>query len=379
METSTISTPRASGVTTRHVAARAGVAQASVSAVLNGGTGRSVSPATRQRILEAAEELGYRRNHAAGAMRTGNTHMLGWIGGELGEEQVGKMLSGALEAADAGGYTLKILRLGDLGNAQQVIRRSSELRLMGVLALHLPFATQSELHHEAKRYGYPLVLVDGRAGESEILGVASDDEGGIGAGVDHLVGLGHRRIAFISGGEEQSALYSARKDAFLSAMRAHGLSVPPDFIGHGEFSLCAPSQKAAHELLCLPPERRPTAIFCSGDLIALATMQVARQLGITLPEELSIVGFANMSASEFAFPPLTTIEQPFADIGRVAVRLLLEVVETQLKAATPQPDGVPHNPLPEKPAFNPVRLPTRLIERASTAPAPVEPGTAFRL
>lgn len=372
METSTTSTLRASGVTTRHVAARAGVAQASVSAVLNGGMGRSVSPATRQRILEAAEELGYRRNHAAGAMRTGNTHMLGWIGGELGEEQVGKMLSGALEAADAQGYTLKILRLGDLGNAQQVIRRSSELRLMGVLALHLPFATQSELHHEAKRYGYPLVLVDGRAGESEIPCIASDDEGGIQAGVDHLVALGHRRIAFISGGEEKSALYSARKDAFLSAMLGHGLSVPPDLIGHGEFSSRAPSQKAAHELLCLSPERRPTAIFCSGDLIALATMQVARLLCVNVPDELSIVGFANMSASEFVSPPLTTIEQPFADIGRAAVRLLLEVVEGQFQGAADKPGSALQSPSKEaSPTFNPMRLPTRLIERASTAPAPV--------
>lgn len=365
------SSPRASEVTTRHVAARAGVAQASVSAVLNGGTGRCVSPATRQRILEAAEELGYRRNHAAGAMRTGNTHMLGWIGGELGEEHVGKMLSGALEAADAGGYTLKILRLGELGNAQQVIRRSSELRLMGVLALHLPFATQTELHREARRYGYPLVLVDGRAGD-EILGVASDDEGGIEAGVAHLVGLGHRRIAFISGGEEKSVLFSARKDAFLSAIQGYGLSVPADFIGHGEFSSLAPSQNAARELLCLPLERRPTAIFCSGDLIALATMQVAMQLRIVVPEELSVVGFANMSASEFVSPPLTTIEQPFADIGRAAVRLLLEVVEGQFQGAADKPGSALQSPSKEaSPTFNPMRLPTRLIERASTAPAPV--------
>lgn len=366
------SSPRASGVTTRHVAARAGVAQASVSAVLNGVTGRCVSPATRERIIEAAEELGYRRNHSAGAMRTGNTHMLGWIGGELSEEHVGKMLSGALEAADAQGYTLKILRLGELGNAQQVIRRSSELRLMGVLALHLPIATQTELHCEAKRYGYPLVLMDARWQEGEIPFIASDDEQGIQEGVDHLVRLGHRRIAFISAGEETSLLASTRKGAFLAAMAGHGLEVAPDFIAYGDFSLRAPSLQAARALLCLPQKRRPTAIFCSGDFIALAAMQMAQQLHICVPQELSVVGFANMSVTEFVTPALTTIEQPFAAIGRTAVRLLLEIVESQLKEAADKPtDTTPHPP--KAPLFHvPVHLPTRLIERDSTAPPPFE-------
>lgn len=370
----TPSSPRAAGVTTRHVAARAGVAQASVSAVLNGGTGRYVSPATRQRVLEAAEELGYRRNHAAGAMRTGNTRMLGWIGGVLGEEHVGKMLDGVLEAADAQGYTLKILRLGELGNAQQVIRRSSELRLMGVLALHLPVATQSELHCEAKRYGYPLVLMDGRPQEKEIPYIASDDEAGIQEGVDHLVRLGHRRIAFISAGEESAPVSLAREGTFCSAMAAHGLAVPPAFIGRGGFTAREPSLEAAHALLCLPRDRRPTAIFCSGDLIALSTMQVARQLQICVPQQLSVVGFANMSAAQFATPALTTIAQPFADMGRAAVRLLLDLVESQVKETAREPGNPARQTSDEaSPAFNiPMRLPTRLIERASTAPVPFD-------
>jgi len=359
------SSRRSSGITTRDVAARARVAQASVSAVLNGGSGRCVSPATRQRILDAAEELGYRRNHAASVMRTGNTQMLGWLGGNLGEEHVGKMLSGALEAADLAGYTLKILRLGELGNALQVIRRSSELRLMGMLALHLPVATQNDLHDEAMCYGYPLVFMDERSERTDVPQVVSDDEGGIELGIEHLVKLGHQRIAFISAGEEASVLSSSREQGFLRAMGKRGLDVPPHWIAHGSFSSREPSLQAARSLLGLRGKRRPTAVLCSGDFIALATLQVAREMGLSVPQELSIVGFANMNVGEFATPQLTTIEQPFMDIGRKAVHVLLSVIESRI-----QRDGAAPVTLEEHSARfeTPFCLPTRLIERASTAP-----------
>lgn len=359
------SSRRSSGTTTRDVAARAGVAQASVSAVLNGGSGRYVSPGTRQRILDAAEELGYRRNHAASVMRTGNTQMLGWLGGNLGEEHVGKMLSGALEAADLAGYTLKILSLGELGNAHQAIRRSSELRLMGVLALHLPVATQNDLHNEATRFGCPLVFMDERSERTDVPQVVSDDEGGIEQGLEHLMKLGHGRIAFISAGEEASVLSSSREQAFLRAMDKRGLEVPPHWIAHGSFSSREPSLQAARALLSLQREKRPTAILCSGDFIALATLQVAREMGLSVPQELSIVGFANMNVSEFATPQLTTIEQPFVDIGRKAVHVLLGVIESRIEN-----DGAAPVSLEERGAKfeTPLCLPTRLIERASTAP-----------
>lgn len=363
-------------VTLRNIAESVGVSVQSVSGVLNeGGIPKRVSPQTRQRILAAAEELGYRRNQGARAMRTGNTRMLGWLGGNLREEHVGKMLEGALEATDACGYTLKILRLGDIGNAQQVIRRSSELRLMGVLALHLPVTTQTELNAEAKSYGYPLVLMDAPSDRTDIPQVVSDDEGGICEGVRHLVELGHRRIAFVSAEADNASLGRNRERAFQAAMASHRLEVPSGFITHGSFSARDPSFQAAHALLCLPPQRRPTAIFCAGDFIALATLQAAQEQGIDVPRQLSIIGFANLSVLDFVTPRLTSIEQPFVEIGRQAVHLLLNVVEAQEKEHGGRP-GASTDASKMRLAFQePLRLQTRLIQRASTAPPPLECAT----
>lgn len=345
----------------KDIAQRAGVSSTTVSFVLNGRCDETrISDATRTRVLCAAEEMGYRSNHLARAMRTGNSRMLGSVGGVLSEEHVGKMLAGALESADAQGYTLKIFRLNHMGeNAREVIRRSSELRLMGVLALHLPVATQTELYEEARRYGYPVVLMDGRSEQADFPQVLSDDESGIHSGVEHLVKLGHKRIAF-SSGEKSLGISASREQAFVAAMKKHGLAVLPEHMTYGDFRLREPSVQAARALLCLPKTRRPTAIFCSGDLIALTTLQVAHELKISVPADLSLIGFANMSVSEFATPQLTTIEQPFEEIGRAAVRILLDIVEEKTGS------GSAEFPVPRE--AKPLRLPTRFIERASTAP-----------
>ena len=382
------------------IAVRAGVSSATVSFVLNDRHAEErISEKTRDKVLEAAEELGYRSNQMARAMRTGNTLMLGMLGGDTGEEPVGKMVAGALQAADERGYTLKILRNSIGGSAQQVIRRCSELRLMGVIALHLPPQTLSELRTEADRYGYPLVLMDARSEVSDMPQVVSDDEAGIEAGVAHLAGLGHSKIAFISG-EDLSTLSALRENAFDAAMRHHGLEVPESFVVRGDYHFHEPSVQAAHSLLCLPAEKRPTAIFCSGDLIALATLQVAHERRLSVPRDLSVVGFANFCVSEFSTPQLTTVEQPFAEMGSVAVNLLLEILERKEEArlghaandkqkqsggarsglrqkaeaakASPSAEEEcgalcqPHSSTRTSRAV--YKLPTQLIERASTAP-----------
>jgi len=387
------------------IAVRAGVSSATVSFVLNDRHAEErISEKTRNKVLEAAEELGYRSNQMARAMRTGNTLMLGMLGGDTSEEPVGKMVVGALQAADERGYTLKILRDSLGGSAQQVIRRCSELRLMGVIALHLPPQTLSELRTEARRYGYPLVLMDARS-DSDMPQVVSDDEAGIEAGVAHLAGLGHTKIAFISG-EALSTLSALREKAFGTAMQRRGLALPESYVARGDYHLHKPSFEAAHSLLSLPEDERPTAIFCSGDLIALATLQVAHEMKLSVPSNLSIVGFADFRVAAFATPPLTTVEQPFAEMGRVAVNLLLEILERKesvklndaarhdaarhdqkqsrvergawrekavaMAASSGEQECAAPDEAHSSTRINPFthKLPTHLIVRASTAPPP---------
>jgi LacI family transcriptional regulator len=341
------------------IATHAGVSPTTVSFVLNERHERvGISEKTRLKVLQAAEELGYRSNGLARAMRTGNTKMLGVLGGDTAEEQVGRMLKGALEAADAQGYTLKLLRLHAFGSAQQVIRRISELRLMGMLALHLPDSVLAELHTEAREYKTPLVLMDARCDNAEITQVVSDDEGGIAASVDHMVKLGHSKIAFISGGK--SVLVDARKAAFQAAMARHGLMVPANYFQEGGFGMRELSAQAARALLSLAPTKRPTAIVCSGDLIAMATLQVAHELQLHVPHDLSVTGFANLTACGYSTPQLTTIEQPFVEMGRTAVNMLLDSISTEGTGSD--------NSEPKKTGRGIKVLPTRLIERASTAP-----------
>jgi len=268
---------------------------------------------------------------------------------------------------------------------------------MGVIALHLPPQTLSELRSEAGRYGYPLVLMDARS-DSDMPQVVSDDEAGIESGIEHLAGLGHTKIAFISG-EELSTLSALREKAFGAAMQRRGLALPESYVARGDYHLHKPSFEAAHSLLSLPEDERPTAIFCSGDLIALATLQVAHEMKLSVPSNLSIVGFADFRVAAFATPPLTTVKQPFAEMGRVAVNLLLEILERKecvklndaarhdqkqsrvergalrekavaMAASSGEQECAAPDEAHSSTRINPFihKLPTHLIVRASTAP-----------
>lgn len=350
------------------IAQHVGVSATTVSYVLSDGPAAArISPETRAKILKAAEELGYRSNHFARAMRTGDTKMLGVLGGRTEEPHVGRMIEGTLDAADAHGYTLKLLRLHAMGNsARHAIRRSSELRLSGILALHLPEDTLEELHLEAHKYQTPLVLMDTYCQNAQIHQVVSDDEGGFSLGVQHLAQLGHRKIGMVKGGGT-TAIGVARKYAFVRALAAHGLQPEESLVQEGSFHDRAASVEAARRLLTLPEGQRPTAIFCASDLMALATLRAARELGLDVPRQVSVIGFSNMIHCEYAYPALTTIDQGFQTMGSTALNLLLGLIAARgqehneaagAKEATPAPAG------------NVTLLPTSLVVRESTCPPP---------
>ena len=341
------------------IAERAGVSSSTVSFVLNDRhEAARISEATRQRVLVAAQEMGYRANHGARAMRTGNTRMLGIMGGDIGMEQVGTMVAGALDELEAHDYTLKLLPTplgGSLESAQEVVRRSSELRLQGAIAMHLSIQAIEVFEAEARRYKYPLLLLDTPAPNSQLPEVVSDDEGGIAAGLEYLIGLGHRRIALVSGALPD-ALVSLRQTAFEQNLRLHGLSTPAHYLQYGDFNARAPSVEAARALLSLPTTERPTALFCMGDLMAMAALQVASELNLRVPADVSIVGFADFALAQFANPPLTTVRQDFGAMGRIAANQILQMCG---HAADARPSH-----------FYSKRVPTQLIVRGTTGPVP---------
>ena len=194
----------------------------------------------------------------------------------------------------------------------------------------------------------PVVAVDPHTGPAAFPTVDADNVAGAMAATQHLLDLGHRRIALL-GGREDLESARLREKGFRDATAVAGIRVDPDLVRVGGYrpeSAGAP----ARELLSRPD--RPTAVFAANDISAIRTVEVARELGLRVPEDVSVVGFDNVPESALSTPSLTTIAQPLHDIGVTALRMLVEL----LAGREPTPGHV--------------CLPTHLVVRDSTGPAP---------
>ena len=195
-------------------------------------------------------------------------------------------------------------------------------------------------------FGAPVVAVDHNAGSSSLPSVDSDNFNGAVTATDYLIGLGHRRIGFLEG---RADLESARlrKGGYRHALEKAGITVDPALIRVGEFQPES-AEDAARQLLTTGGE--PSAIFAANDVSALATISVARSLGLRVPDDLSVIGFDNVPESALSDPPLTTIEQPIQQMGFDATRLLIGLIDGE-----------------EVPSTH-TMLPTRLVVRGSCRP-----------
>lgn len=339
-------------VTMNDIAARVGVSQATVSYVLNErSTGVRIREETRLRILEAAAELGYRRNDLARAMVTGKNFVLGFLTRNPSSEGTNRVIVGAQEQANRSKYLIKLLPISDTDareNYRACIERCIEQRLAGILVQHLGQEALDYLHSEVRRYGIPVALVDDPPALKWGIRVVSDDESGIQAAVEHLVDLGHQNIAFISA-QARSPLAVARQRCFCEALTRHGLRVPPEYVVSTDWQNQSVIESEVRGFLT-DASLRPSAVVCAGDGIAMVTLRVARAAGLVLPRDLSVVGFADLAMAAFADPPLTTVAQSFEEMGRVAVRRLLARAESE---------GSPNEP-------ETITVPTLLVVRGST-------------
>jgi len=180
----------------------------------------------------------------------------------------------------------------------------------------------SDLVETVRREQFPAVATSADAMVLGIPTVDSDNDMGIVLAVEHLIGLGHRKIAHLAGtmGQTSSII---RRDAFFSVMARHGLEVPDQYVLEpGYFK----DKAYVYALALLRRPDRPTALCCANDDIALGAMQAAKELGIGIPDELSIVGYDDTVIGRFNDPSLTSIRQPTADMGRMAVNLLLQQI-----------------------------------------------------
>ncbi|NEE01117.1 LacI family DNA-binding transcriptional regulator [Phytoactinopolyspora halotolerans] len=323
-------------VTIGDVARTAKVSVATVSKVINGRYG--VAPETELRVQEVIRQLGYESSIVARSLRSRRTNVIGILVAEF-EPFSTELLKGVSEAVDGTGYEL-MAYTGGLGRHDRVGWEQRNLsRLAGTLIDGAVLVTPTvSIEHGT----IPVVAVDPHTGPSGTPTVDADSFAGARLATQHLISLGHSRIGFL-GGREDLESATLREQGYRSALEEAGIAVDPDLMRIGGYRPDL-ADTPAHELLSLPD--RPTAIFAANDLSAIRTMEVARELGLRIPDDISVIGFDNVPESALTDPPLTTVAQPIHQMGAEALGMVIDLI-----------NGVTREPH--------VRLPTSLVTRSS--------------
>jgi LacI family transcriptional regulator len=308
--------PLGGRVTMQQVAAEAGVSISTVSKVINGRYGVSVE--TVEQVSKVIDRLGYEASLVARSLRNRRTNVVGVLVMDF-EPFSTEVLKGVADAIHGSGYELIAYSAGGHDEAQVGWERRSLSRLMGSLVDGAVLVTPTVTDVQSDG---PVVAVDPHTGPSRLPSVTADNLQGARLGVEHLLGLGHTRIGMITGRSDLSSAQQ-REQGYREALLAAGLPVDEALVRRGGFEP-EMARDAARELLSLPSP--PTAVFAANDLSALTTLEVAAELGIDVPRDLSVVGFDNIPESVLADPPLTTVQQPIRRMGAEATRVLLGLI-----------------------------------------------------
>ncbi len=331
-------------MTMADVATLAGVSVPTVSKVLNGRP--DVAAATRTRVERVISEHGFVRNHAARALRSARSGLVDLVVHDLESPYHLEIIRGVEEGFEDQdvGVVLSAVH-GERKRARRwlegVRNRSSD---GAVLVLS---GAQPEQMAELRAMDIPFVLLDhwGQA-DPGIPSVGATNWAGARDATEHLLSLGHQRIAII-GGDPHAPSAHARLAGYRAALEQAGLTPDPDLSRPGAYR--APTGYS-ETLALLDLERPPTAIFAGSDEQALGTLQALRERGLHAPDDISVVGFDDIPFAALTAPPLTTVRQPLVEMGRVAAGMLMQLIAG------------------EELAMRQVELVTTLVERESTAP-----------
>jgi LacI family transcriptional regulator len=307
-------------VTLRDVARVAGVHPATVSRALNEETRALVNEETARRVLRAAEELGYRPNPIARGLKTNRSYTIGVLIPDLTNPLFPPILRGIEDGLETAGYTPLVANTDN--DPERELLDSQAMRARQVDGIVAATARRDHRLHDALlEAGIELVLVNRRQPELPVSSATADDTMGMRLAVEHLISLGHTRIAHLAGPLDYSTGLD-RYESFHATMRAGGLEPDPDLVRVTEAfteaegaRLCAGLIADGHEF---------TAIAAANDLLALGCYDVFAERGVRCPEEVSVVGFNDMPFADRFQPPLTTIHIPHYEIGAAAAELMLE-------------------------------------------------------
>ncbi len=331
----------------REIAKRARVSTATVSRAIN--RIPTVDPQLAKRVWKVVEELGYYPNTQARALVSGRTRIFGLIVSEITNPFFPEVVQTFEDVAVQNNYEILLTStIHDPKRMEAAVRRMLERRVEGVAIL--TFGMEESLLDSLRFRKVPLVFVDVGPSLPRVSNIKINYQRGIRKAVQHLAGLRHRHIVFVSG---PLALKSAatRKDAFLTSMVEAGLAVGPGFMVEGDHTMEG-GMAALEKLAKAGP--LPTAVMCSNDMTAIGVMRQAYERGISVPQQLSVVGFDDVHLAQFTIPPLTTVRMSQSELAQIAFKALMQDVARKI----PSEKGTEY------------ALETDLVLRSSTATAP---------
>ncbi len=306
-------------VSIKDIAEQAGVSHSTVSRALQG-TGR-MSQETRARIIELAEEMGYTPDALAQSLVRGHTKTVGVVVTTIADPFVAGIIDGIEEVAGQAGYTVLLgASHMDPDREMTVVESLRQRRVDAVIVTASRVGDHYSEH--LQRFGVPIVLVNNMVEGEYLYVITCDQTMGAYSATTYLATLGHRRIAYIGSRHRQHSS-RMRLLGYEMALEEAGIARIPELI-------TAPHRAKDIEvgqqgLLELWPYR-PTAIFAYNDLTAIGVMMAARKMGVRIPEDVSLVGFDDIEATEFVDPPLTTVHQPRQAMGRTAMQMALDLL-----------------------------------------------------
>jgi LacI family transcriptional regulator len=307
-------------ITIADVANEAGVSSMTVSRVINDRD--DVSPATRERVLEVIERLGYRPSGIARGLATRRTGTLGLVVPDVSNPFFSDVVRGAEHVAYAEGYNVFLCNTEEDSARELTVLQSLEEKRVDGLVLCSSRLGDDELCEVVTRYP-GVVLVNRRLLGGRVCSVWLDDERGGRLATQHLLQAGHRAIGWLAG-PEVSHSGRLRAKGYRDALASHGLPYYPDWVRS-----CTPVVQGGldgtHDLLATHPEL--TALFCYNDLVAIGALQACVELGLNVPGDVSLVGYDDTPLAALVTPPLTTCRVPRYALGAQALRLLLGQIE----------------------------------------------------
>ena len=311
-------------VTIKDIAKAAGVTHPTVSRALNNHP--AIAEATREQIVELAHEMGYVPNASARGLKTNRTRALGAILQQIDDPFWSEVLDGVESILSNEGYSLFIASThNEKQREKEVLQAMVERGVDGVLLMSPHF--REEQWRFLNSYNLPMVMVNNEGvGESRYV-IINDDVNAARLITSHLIDLGHRRIAYL--GKRHSASNRNRLAGFRAEMQDARLPVEKKFIYHTSEGNPIGGKEGAKYLFSL--DETPSAVMCYNDFLAVGVYNYLQEIGLQIPQDVSVTGFDDILIASYLYPPLTTFHQYKFELGEGAARMMLEVLAGQQK------------------------------------------------